>query len=112
MEKDRFMNLAKQIKAGERARVLFDMLMEVIEAQPDIKHTEFWECLKVKIMGEQKAIQELTSQQMNGVKPKQVRKKRVKENAFVENEERFRVGSSAQELNLRKEDGQLDLFDD
>lgn len=59
MEKDRFLNLTKQIKDGERVRVLFDMIMELINMQPDMQKVDFWLGIKAKIEGEQKGIAEM-----------------------------------------------------
>lgn len=87
MEKDRFFNLTKQIKTGERVRVIFELLMECIEASPDEERVDFWGKLKAKMVAEQEAIQELTKSSMD--KPKQVSKKRA---------------TSAQELSIRKDE--------
>lgn len=93
MEKSRFLELTKQIKTGERVRVLFDMIMELIEAAPDIQKADFWESLKGKIVAEQEAIQELTRQSVEAKKPEVKRRKKG--------------AASAQELDLRKEEDPL-----
>lgn len=59
MEKDRFFELQKQIRDGERVRVLFDMIMELINMQPDMQKVDFWLGIKAKIEGEQKGIAEM-----------------------------------------------------
>lgn len=57
---DKFFELLKQRQIGERIRILFDMLMELINAQPDIPRTEFWLKLKEGFEMEQKAYDEMT----------------------------------------------------
>lgn len=76
MDKDRFFGLTKDIRTGERVRVLFDMLMETIGAEETIKKGEFFEVLRSKIVAEQDAIREMTS---FGGPPKEIKpRKKVK----------------------------------
>lgn len=75
MDKDRFFQLVKQHKTGERVRVLFDIIMELIEASPDAERVDFWGLLKAKLQGEQDAMAELTKGSATVNPPKATRKK-------------------------------------
>lgn len=72
MENDKFRAAIKKISYGERARVLFDMLMEHLNASQDITKSGFFEKMKEAIKGENEAQKEL----MEMTKP-QPKKKRV-----------------------------------
>lgn len=74
MDKERFFSLTKDIRTGERVRVLFDLLMECIGAQESIKKGEFFEMLKAKIVAEQEAQAELMKAGGLDVKKKRHRK--------------------------------------
>lgn len=70
---DKFFELLKQRQIGERIRILWDMLMELINAQPDIPRTEFWLKLKEGFEMEQKAYDEMTKLSKPGKKPRKKR---------------------------------------
>lgn len=82
MEKDRFFELVRQHKTGERVRVLFDILMEFIGASPEAERVDFWNLLKEKLQGEQDAIVELTKGRATVDPPKVTRRKRKTAEVF------------------------------
>lgn len=83
MEKDKFIELSARRTRGERIRVVFDILMDLIEAQPGIEKAEFWEKIKNGYEDEIKAFEELT-RIPNKVK-KSRKPRRKKEDPPIEN---------------------------
>lgn len=72
MDNEKFISVLKKLKYGERARVMFDMLMEHLNAEQDITKSGFFDKMKDAINGENEAQKEL----MEMTKP-QPKKKRV-----------------------------------
>lgn len=59
MEKSKFLELVKQRQTGERARVLWEILTEIIGFSPEGTRVEFWQKIKEAYEGEMKATEEM-----------------------------------------------------
>jgi len=53
---------------GERTRVLFEMLMETVKANYEMKQHEVFDCIKVMVEAEQEAIRQFTEIQQKAIK--------------------------------------------